>query len=202
MGVILILATQRPDRDSLPTGISANVSTRFCLKVMGQWENDAILGTSSYKNGIRATTFRPGVDAGLGYLIGEQPAQVCRTYFLDVAAAKVAVARARAVRERAGTLTGYAAGQDTAEPARDPLADALACFTGENGLPWTVLAERMAQRWPGRWADATADAVSAQLRDAGVPSVTVSMGGEKARGARKADIEALTAAAVTPRSDG
>jgi DNA segregation ATPase FtsK/SpoIIIE, S-DNA-T family len=69
------------------------VSVRFCLKVMGQLENDMILGTSADKNGIRATTFRPVIDAGLGYLIGEDPAQVCRTYFLDVAAAKTVVAR-------------------------------------------------------------------------------------------------------------
>jgi DNA segregation ATPase FtsK/SpoIIIE, S-DNA-T family len=68
--VYLILATQRPDRTSLPTGISANVSQRFALKVMGQVENDMILGTSAYKNGIRATTFRPEIDAGIGYQVG------------------------------------------------------------------------------------------------------------------------------------
>ena len=38
LGVVLILATQRPDRDSLPTGISANASLRFCLYVAGQIE--------------------------------------------------------------------------------------------------------------------------------------------------------------------
>jgi hypothetical protein len=35
-GVILVIATQRPDKTSLPTGVSGNVSTRFCLKVTGQ----------------------------------------------------------------------------------------------------------------------------------------------------------------------
>ena len=55
LGVFLILATQRPDKESLPTGVSGNVSTRFCLKVAGQVENDMILGTSAYKNGARAT---------------------------------------------------------------------------------------------------------------------------------------------------
>ena len=60
LGVFLILATQRPDKDSLPDRrVSGNVSTRFCLKVAGQVENDMILGTSAYKNGARATTFRP-----------------------------------------------------------------------------------------------------------------------------------------------
>ncbi|HEY1321758.1 MAG TPA: hypothetical protein VGF32_15990, partial [Streptosporangiaceae bacterium] len=55
-GVFLVIATQRPDKASLPTGVSGNVSTRFCLKVTGQVENDMILGTSAYKNGLRSTT--------------------------------------------------------------------------------------------------------------------------------------------------
>lgn len=50
-GIVLLLATQRPDAKALPTGISANASARFCLKVMGQLENDMVLGTSSYKRG-------------------------------------------------------------------------------------------------------------------------------------------------------
>ncbi len=50
-GIVLVLATQRPDATSRPTSISGNVSARFCLKVLGQLENDIVLGTSSYKNG-------------------------------------------------------------------------------------------------------------------------------------------------------
>ena len=51
---------------------------------MGQVENDMILGTSAYKNGMRATTFRPEIDAGLGYLNGATPApKVRRTYYLE-----------------------------------------------------------------------------------------------------------------------
>jgi DNA segregation ATPase FtsK/SpoIIIE, S-DNA-T family len=50
-GIVLVLATQRPDTNSLPTSVSGNVSVRFCLKVPGQVENDMILGTSSYRNG-------------------------------------------------------------------------------------------------------------------------------------------------------
>jgi S-DNA-T family DNA segregation ATPase FtsK/SpoIIIE len=202
LGICLILATQRPDKDSLPTGVSGNVSIRFCLYVAGQVENDMILGTSAYKNGIRATLFRPEVDAGLGYLKGATPApQVVRTYGHDVKDAKVVAARARTARERAGTLTGVALGEDTAEAARDPLADAAAVFDGARSLHWTVLAERLAQRWPDRWAGATAESVSAELRALGVPSVTVSAGGVKARGARLAAIEAAAASDVTPRSE-
>ena len=55
LGIMLILATQRPDKDSLPTGVCANVSVRFCLRVMDQVANDMVLGTSMYQAGIRAT---------------------------------------------------------------------------------------------------------------------------------------------------
>lgn len=57
LGIVVILATQRPDAKSLPTGISANAGTRYCLKVMGHTENDMVLGTSAHKNGIKATMF-------------------------------------------------------------------------------------------------------------------------------------------------
>jgi len=101
LGVFLILATQRPDKESLPTGVSGNVSTRFCLKVAGQVENDMILGTSAYKNGARATTFRPKVDAGLGYLKGEENApRVVRTYYLNGADTERVAKRARASARR------------------------------------------------------------------------------------------------------
>src|SRR5690348_15806061 len=38
-GIVLFLATQRPDSKAIPTGISANAVLRMCLKVMGQIEN-------------------------------------------------------------------------------------------------------------------------------------------------------------------
>ena len=102
LGIILVLATQRPDASSLPTGVSANVGIRFCLRVMGQTENDMVLGTSSYKNGLRATTFGPR-DKGIGYLVGatDDP-QIVRTAYIDGPAAEAIGARARALREAAG----------------------------------------------------------------------------------------------------
>jgi S-DNA-T family DNA segregation ATPase FtsK/SpoIIIE len=55
LGIILLLATQRPDAKSLSTGVTSNVSMRFCLRVMDQVANDMVLGTSAYKTGVRAT---------------------------------------------------------------------------------------------------------------------------------------------------
>ncbi len=193
-GVFLLLATQRPDKASLPTGISGNVSTRFCLKVMGQVENDMILGTSAYKNGIRATTFRPEIDAGIGYLLGAGPApQVVRSFYLDLPAAERVAARARALRESAGTLSGAALGE--AETPRDVLADLAGVFGDDSGLQWAEAAARLSRRYPERWDGASPDEVSAQARALGVPSVDVKAGGKALKGCRAADV---AAARTTP----
>jgi DNA segregation ATPase FtsK/SpoIIIE, S-DNA-T family len=190
LGVSLILATQRPDKESLPTGVSGNVSTRFCLKVAGQVENDMILGTSAYKNGARATTFRPKIDAGLGYYKGEEGVpRVVRTYYLNAADTERAARRARAAREAAGTLSGVALGEDDAAPRRDVLADVLEVFAGDAGLHWAELAARLARSFPERWEDTTADAVSAELRGRGVPSADVRSGGRTLKGCRSRDVE-------------
>lgn len=197
LGIFLILATQRPDKASLPTGVSANVSIRFCLYVAGQLENDMILGTSAYKNGIRATLFRPEVDAGLGYLKGATPVpKVVRTHFLNVPETQAIVARARVARERAGTLPVAATADD---PERDVLADVLAVMADDPGLHWEALAERLAARWPDRWAGTTKDAISKQVQDLGVPSATVTAQGERARGCRKSAVEAAMSGPVLPQ---
>jgi S-DNA-T family DNA segregation ATPase FtsK/SpoIIIE len=193
-GVVLIIATQRPDKASLPTGVSGNVSTRFCLKVTGQVENDMILGTSAYKNGLRATTFRPEIDAGIGYLTGAGPApQVVRTFYLNMADAERAAIRARALREAAGTITGHATGTGD-EGARDVLADVLAVFGSDAGLQWADAAARLASRFPARWDGASGDAISAECRALGVPSVDVKSAGRALKGCRRADVQAAAGA--------
>jgi DNA segregation ATPase FtsK/SpoIIIE, S-DNA-T family len=193
-GVFLVIATQRPDKASLPTGVSGNVSTRFCLKVTGQVENDMILGTSAYRNGLRATTFRPGIDAGIGYLVGAGPQpQVVRTYYLNMADTERIATRARALREAAGTITGHAAAAGD-EGLRDVLTDVLAVLGSDSGLQWGDLASRLASRFPQRWEGVTGDAISAECRARGVPSVNVRGSGGQAKGCRRAGVEPLTGA--------
>lgn len=112
LAVKLTLLTQRPDKDSLPTGVSGNVSIRFCLHVAGQVENDMILGTSSYQNGLRATILRPEIDAGIGYLKGTAPTPVVvKVAYLNQDATIRIAERARVMREKAGTLSGVAVGE-------------------------------------------------------------------------------------------
>jgi S-DNA-T family DNA segregation ATPase FtsK/SpoIIIE len=173
LGVSLQLATQRPDKDSLPTGISGNVSIRFCLQVAGQIENDMILGTSAYKNGIRATSFRPEIDAGNGYLKGTTavPTVVRVCYLDDPATEKIAV-RARALREKAGTLSGIALGEASevpAGPSYDLLADVLAVIPADEERVWNErLAIRLAELRPAVYGGWKGENVTAALKPHGV----------------------------------
>jgi DNA segregation ATPase FtsK/SpoIIIE, S-DNA-T family len=173
LGIMLMLATQRPDANSIPTGISANAVLRMCLTVMGQVENDMVLGTSMYRNGIRATMFARE-DKGVFYFAGEglNPV-IMRGYGFDLPASKVIAARARTMREAAGRLTGYALGEDADVEVRSIAEDVLLVFREDPKLYLTTIAARLAEAIPGAYADITADAVASQLRNLGANSKRV-----------------------------
>ncbi|ASR38892.1 hypothetical protein BAY61_02415 [Prauserella marina] len=171
LGITLLLATQRPDAKAIPTDISANLSIRYCLKVMGQTENDMVLGTSQYKNGVRATTFAWS-DKGIGYLRGEgSDAQITRSVYQDGPTAKRIVAGARKQREALGNITGYAAGESVdVEAARvDTLADTLSVFgKGEQKLWSDVIVARLAELRPGTYGKWTPANLATALKPDGV----------------------------------
>lgn len=192
LGVMLVLATQRPDKDSLPTGVSANVGTRFCLRVMGQVENDMVLGTSSYKNGIRATSFTRS-DRGIGYLVGATDAPVVvRSYYLDAKDSDAVVARAHAAREAAGLLTGQAV-DDQAVPVvtYDVIRDAETVFaTCERQWLWSEdLLEQLTTLRPDIYARWTTDVLARNLRALGVQTQQLNRVGPDGERANKRGIE-------------
>lgn len=170
LGIFLVLATQRPDQKSLPTGVSANVGTRACLRVMGQVENDMILGTSAYKQGIRATMFTKR-DKGVFYLVGaaDDPV-ITKGAKIDAPTADAIAARARALRIARGTLAGHAAGEvSTAVDAnRHSLLDDLDTVwpAGEANVWSAVLVESLALLRPevyGEWTDGDDAEVTGRL---------------------------------------
>jgi S-DNA-T family DNA segregation ATPase FtsK/SpoIIIE len=170
MGVFMELATQRPDKKSLPTPISANVSVRLCLRVMGQIENDMILGTSSYKNGLRATTFTKR-DKGVMYAVGvEEDAIIVKSAYIDNPAAEAVGKRARVLRKQAGRLTGQAIGeeQDTG-PAVSLIEDVADILQdGEDKLWCQTAVERLAELRPAMYSGWTAGQLTDALKPYGV----------------------------------
>jgi S-DNA-T family DNA segregation ATPase FtsK/SpoIIIE len=211
VGIITILATQRPDSKSIPTGISSSVIMRLCLKVMGWQENNMILGTGAHQRGIQATGFSFN-DKGIGVLVGEgEDAQTVLIAHIDGAAADIIAVRARSLREKYGLLTGYAADNDTTSTADTRrtstlLADLLAVFPANQDKAWNdTLVDRLAELRPdtyGTWArldiGAKAAHLTAALKPYGITS-TQTWGtdlatgqGANRRGITRADITAAT----------
>ncbi|MDH6460878.1 S-DNA-T family DNA segregation ATPase FtsK/SpoIIIE [Micromonospora sp. A200] len=185
LGIILALATQIADRDSVPPNITRCVVTRWCLSVGGQVENDMILGTGAYKKGLTATVYQPGTDAGWGVITGNGRPGSVRSFFPDPKTAAAIVARAAQLR-------GQVIGEDVERvEARDMLADARAVLRpGESGLPWAVLAARLAEQWPEMYAGVTADMVRESLARYGVDSQDVKVGRKNIKGARSTALDA------------
>ncbi|MFC5664107.1 cell division protein FtsK [Kitasatospora misakiensis] len=201
-GIVLLLATQRPDAKSLPTGISANAILRLCLKVMGQVENDMVLGTSAYKQGIRATTFTRD-DKGLAYFIGGEgaDAQIVRSVFVDAPNAEAIAQRGREAREQAGLLTGHAGGGQDAAPATAPaydlLADLLAVMGPDEPKLWSeTIVARLAELRPdayGPWAGlegrAKADQIATALKPYGITTGQVWGTTDAGKGANRRGVD-------------
>jgi DNA segregation ATPase FtsK/SpoIIIE, S-DNA-T family len=149
LGVILLLGTQIPDRDSLPPGITRNVSTRFCLSVADQVANDMILGTSAYKSGYRATVFEPVTEAGWGILAGMGKPGARRSFYVNAADAAKVVARAIALRVKAGTLPDPEAKERESGPAYDVLTDVATVWPADEDAVWNeTLIDRLTHYRP------------------------------------------------------
>ncbi|PXY23854.1 cell division protein FtsK [Prauserella coralliicola] len=118
-GVILALATQRPDSKTIPSGLRAVLGSRFALRVMDWRDSNIVLGEQMNTRGYdssRLLASHKGVgilrpdgetDAGADVL-----AMTVRTYFMPNDDWRTICERGRTLRESAGTLTGHAAGQD------------------------------------------------------------------------------------------
>ncbi|WP_028815307.1 cell division protein FtsK [Streptomyces flavidovirens] len=205
-GITLLLATQRPDSKSLPTGISANASTRFCMKVMGQIENDMVLGTGSYKRGVRATMFAWG-DKGIHYFVGEgSDARIVRSVYVDAVIAETIASRARQLREDAGTLTGHAAGEAPeadAAASYDLLRDLLAVVAPEEPKVWNEVAvARLAELRPEVYGGWEAEQLTSALKPYGVPTGQVWGKTEDGKGANRRGFERVKLTTAIAERDG
>jgi DNA segregation ATPase FtsK/SpoIIIE, S-DNA-T family len=160
-GYILVDATQKPS--GIGTGAIAQQFTsfrdqhqvRFSLRTSSWQVSEMVLGQGAYSEGLDSSTLLPQYK-GVGILRGASDASpTVRTYLADGQDAERILVAARALRERAGTLSGMAAGLGPDSQARDVLADVLGVFGAEPGLHWPVIAERLARRFPDRWAGAS-----------------------------------------------
>jgi S-DNA-T family DNA segregation ATPase FtsK/SpoIIIE len=186
LGIIVVLATQIPDRSAVPPAITRCVTMRWCLAVQDQVANDMILGTGAYKRGLTSTAYRPGIDAGWGIVTGLPAPTAVRSHYPDPAGQAALVARATVLRH--GTVIGD--GTELAE-VRDTLRDVLHVFahTSRRGLHWAELPALLAEAHGDTYASHTSESLSALLRGLGVPSVDVKVDGRTAKGCRRPEVE-------------
>jgi S-DNA-T family DNA segregation ATPase FtsK/SpoIIIE len=191
LGITFILATQIPDKSSLPPNIVRCVSIRWCMSVAGQMENDIVLGTGAYKAGLQATVYRPKIDAGWGIVKGLAKPGSLRSFFPSEEQTKAIMARAAELR---GTNPVRSADGEKIQ-ARDMLADAWSVLLpGESGMPWEVLAERLAMLAPEFYGGITADMVRESLARFDVPTQDVKVGRKNLKGARRTALGAAVQA--------
>lgn len=118
-GVVIVLATQRPDSKTIPSGLRAVLGSRFALRVMDWRDSNIVLGEQMNTRGYDSSrllashkgvgVLRPDGDTQAG---ADVLAMTVRTYFMPNDDFRVICERGRALREAAQTLTGHAAGHD------------------------------------------------------------------------------------------
>jgi DNA segregation ATPase FtsK/SpoIIIE, S-DNA-T family len=204
LGIMLILATQRPDAKSLPAAISSNVGIRLALRVMDQLANDMILGTSSYKAGIRATQLTDD-DKGIAILRDGGVTKTVRSAYLDAVQVEKIARRARQIREAHGLITGHAAGDEAPRPEDEDqvLIDVLGVWPAGEDRAWSeLLCERLAALDPSRYAGWTPETLAEAVKVRGLSTRQMQFTIDGKRHNRRGLDRAKVAAAVGDRAAG
>jgi S-DNA-T family DNA segregation ATPase FtsK/SpoIIIE len=193
-GIIPIFCTQKPAASVIPSIIVDNCSTRLCFRVNGQRANDAVLGNEMHSRGIKATKFGPD-DKGLAWLKGDgaEPMVVRTVHGIDKPTSERLMAKARAMRERLGMLTGYAAGEE-AEAEQEQVELLTDCRTAMDlgshaAMHLEDLRVALAELRPSTWTNLDNGALGAMLREAGVPVGQVKVKGRNTSGVRRESLD-------------
>jgi S-DNA-T family DNA segregation ATPase FtsK/SpoIIIE len=154
-GIVLVLATQRPDTKTIPSALRAVLGSRFALRVMDWRDSNIILGEQMNTRGWDSSRLLPS-HKGVGILRPDGDtaagadvlAMMVRTDYMPNTDWTTLCQRGRALRETAGTLTGHAIGA-ASTPALNPatVADVIGTSqptTDEAPLPMCDLPEPLA----------------------------------------------------------
>jgi S-DNA-T family DNA segregation ATPase FtsK/SpoIIIE len=158
--IVDLLVKIVPDKDALPAKLRDNFSNRFALRTMTYHASEMILGSGTRAKGFDSSTLL-SAHKGVGYLVGadipemaDTGGMIVRTHYMDNKALATIIAKARGLRERAGTLTGYAAGE---EPELSPVYSLLEDVAGvfEPGETWMwseTIIDRLITRSPDAYS--------------------------------------------------
>lgn len=210
-GIMLVLATQKPDAKVIPDSLRGQIGTRFAMRVMTYQASETILGAGTYSAGMDASRFLSR-HKGVGILLGaddgdlaERGGQTVRTHLLNGPALDTICARGRALREGAGTLSGMAIGDMPVTEARPSrvLDDLAAVFAPGEDKAWSeVLVARLAERNPGVYDGWSANQLATALKPYDVaPSQVWATGPDGKPANRRGYIRSVITDALAARLD-
>ncbi|TKG68498.1 hypothetical protein FCN18_21530 [Prauserella endophytica] len=150
-GIVLLLATQSPTKDSIPREVTRNVSCGVAFSVADQVANDGLLGSGRYRAGIRATDLRMKTDRGTCVAVGVTDASfdLIRTFYVpfedEVDMVTPVIERALSIMSEDGrAIAGNAHPEIEAAPV-DHLADVATVMRDERRVPTRVVLARLAE---------------------------------------------------------
>lgn len=185
LGIIVLMITQRPDADTIPEGIRAQLGTRFALQVANWNASDIVLGSGSY----------PTFDAskildhhlGVGWLKGSDDnpnanvrAKLIRTYALNGLTLEKIIEKAKALRSH----------RPISEEDRYDLLFAVRDVFGENNkLPTHEILSRLQGADP-RWAYLTTATFNKAMKGYGINDKSIRKGAKVDKGYDRDHLEA------------
>ncbi|MPY78540.1 MAG: hypothetical protein GEV04_08595 [Actinophytocola sp.] len=171
-GIILLLATQSPTKDSIPKEITRNVSCGIAFAVADHVANDGLLGSGKYKAGVRATELRMKTDCGTCVAVGLTDAtfELVRTFYIpfEDEVDDVTPIITRSMQQLGDTHRELpATGQQPAVEAApvDHLANINQAMRGERRVRTQVVLARLAEQNPAEYEHWTFQHLRAALAE-------------------------------------
>jgi S-DNA-T family DNA segregation ATPase FtsK/SpoIIIE len=207
-GYILILATQRPSADVIPSDLRDVLSVRIALKVNDRVSSDTILGDYRSARGIESASLLNQVHAGVATIVGVDNGRGgdhvrIRGDLLDSDDFARICKVGRQRRLDAGTLRGHAAGEaDPVAVEVSLLDDLLAVWPAGEASAWSEsLCARLADLRPELYGGWDAAQLSVALKPFAVTTKQLAKqrpdGRANRRGLLWADIERATQTRAT-----
>jgi S-DNA-T family DNA segregation ATPase FtsK/SpoIIIE len=149
-GIVLVLATQSPTKDSIPREVTRNISCGVAFAVADHIANDGLLGTGKFRAGVRATDLRMHTDRGTAVAVGVSDAtfELIRWFYIPFEegtdAVTPVIGRAMALLAEHGHRTTTRP-EPNPGPAVDFLADLLDVLGPEPRVRTQVVLARLTE---------------------------------------------------------
>lgn len=158
-GIILLLATQSPAKDSIPKEVTRNVSCGVAFAVADHYANDGLLGSGKYRAGIRATDLRMKTDRGTCVAVGLTDAtfELVRTFYIPyedgIDEVSPIIARALAIIAETGRAIESSGRLEIEAAPVDHLADIAEVMGGEPRVRTQIALARLIAHNPDEYGD-------------------------------------------------